>query len=140
MKPSRYQITTSQNGKKPTRAIHLSRNSPIFSSSSSSSTLPRETRRWRWRQSRPSQLFFFRSSLEHQVVAVADFLLLLQLRTINRRKKVKGKRPRFGSRLGEGKKKPRRKRKTTFTRSRGPNKGRSEDGRSSSCDGCRGRG
>ena len=37
-------------------------------------------------------------------MAVADFLLLLQLRTIQRRKKVKGKRPRFGSRLGEGKK------------------------------------
>ena len=104
MKPSRYQITTSQNGK--------NQQGPFIC---------REIRRFfllllLLQLSREKLVdgagvkvgqvssFFSRSSLEHQVVAVADFLLLLQLRTINRRKKVKGKRPRFGSRLGEGKK------------------------------------
>ena len=102
MKPSRYQITTSQNGK--------NQQGPFIC---------REIRRFfllLLQLSREKLVdgagvkvgqvssFFSRSSLEHQVVAVADFLLLLLLRTIKRRKKVKGKRPRFGSRLGEGKK------------------------------------
>ena len=140
MKPSRYQITTSQNGKKPTRAIHLSRNSPIFSSSSSSSTLPRETRRWRWRQSRPSQLFFF--PLVARAPSCGRCRLSSSASASNNETAQESERQTTSIwvEARRRKKKPRRKRKTTFTRSRGPKKGRSENGRSSSCDGCRGRG
>ena len=139
MKPSRYQITTSQNGKNQ-QGPFICREIRRFFFSSSSSTLPRETRRWRWRQSRPSQLFFF--PLVARAPSCGRCRLSSSASASNNETAQESERQTTSIwvEARRRKKKPRRKRKTTFTRSRGPKKGRSENGRSSSCDGCRGRG